>query len=311
MRRTLIALFAILAGLWVADRLGGLALWQLHRHSDGITAHKLRYISEQASEDVVLFGTSRCESHYDARLLADSLGMSVYNAGLDGSHNIFAHYAMLSLLLEHHCPKVVVLECSPNDYVPYEGSSDVLSSFAPYMGRVAAIDTMLSATGQAWRYRLSHLYRYNARSTSDLAGFFVSYADASLQGFSPLRGRADTLTSADFLPGHDSLLFLQRDEVKVRYFEQFIAQCQQHGIRLVLAASPKLEHTTPLAYQFFRDEARLHGLPFFDYHSTGLFADRPGLFYDAEHLQAEGARLYTLRFLSDFQHSQYAQSSCY
>lgn len=117
MKRLIVSFFVILAGVFVVDRIGGLLMGWVNRHTSDITAPKIKYLVNDVDEEVLFMGTSRCNFHYVPSIISDSLGMSVYNGGIDASDNIFAHYWVLNQVLSHHTPKMICLEVMDNDYV--------------------------------------------------------------------------------------------------------------------------------------------------------------------------------------------------
>ena len=63
-----------------------------------VQKRKLTYAIEQSNESLLILGSSRAQHHYNSQILADSLGLSVYNAGVSGQ-NIYFHYALLKSVL--------------------------------------------------------------------------------------------------------------------------------------------------------------------------------------------------------------------
>lgn len=59
--------------------------------------------------DVVVFGSSRAESHYVPDVLSASWGVSAFNAGFKGS-NIIYDYGVLQLVLEAYAPKLIIYD---------------------------------------------------------------------------------------------------------------------------------------------------------------------------------------------------------
>ena len=89
MKKLLISILFVLVGLFAVDRAGGFAMQWVYNNTDNYIAEKIRYLADEADEDVILLGTSRCNFHYVSTILGDSLGMTVYNGGVDGSESIF------------------------------------------------------------------------------------------------------------------------------------------------------------------------------------------------------------------------------
>ena len=94
-KKFLASVLFVSAGVFALDRLGGKVMQWVNQHTHDVSGPKIRYLVEDVREDVVLMGTSRCNFHYVPSIISDSIGMSVYNGGIGGSDNIYAHYIAL------------------------------------------------------------------------------------------------------------------------------------------------------------------------------------------------------------------------
>ena len=74
----------VLAALFVADRVVGLVMehW-LCRITTGVLG-KDNYICDHCDEEVLVFGSSRTMMHYNAKMMEEELGHTVYNCGGNG-----------------------------------------------------------------------------------------------------------------------------------------------------------------------------------------------------------------------------------
>ena len=186
MKRLLLSFLFVAVGLFVVDRIGGQLMWWVNQHTKDVSGPKIKYLVNDVYEDVLLFGTSRCNLHYVPSILQDTLGMSVYNGGIDASHCIYAHYFIFNHVLERYTPKVVCVELSEFDYNK-EGKKgfETVSFFGPYAGKNVAADSVFRDAGTWWKYQLSHLYRYNAKAVSNIAGLFYSRQSGEDHGYIP------------------------------------------------------------------------------------------------------------------------------
>lgn len=293
-RRTLYSLLCILLLWWGCDRVGGWLMWQLSLRSHDTTSPKLHCIAKGVPEEVVLMGTSRCNGHYVPSILRDSLGMSVFNAGVDGSDNIYSQYIALRLLLRHHTPKVVCLELESSFLEKEDDAFSTTSFFAPFVGTDAHADSIFRLAGTLWRYRLSHLYRFNAKALPIITGQLRNYWQNEDQGYIPNPEPA-------VFPHLQQLSEAPQpvDSLKLQVLERFIGDCRERGITLVFTISPAFYTVQPSHYAALRLVARRHAVPLFDYHTQGLYQEHPELFRDINHLWDRGARLYTSLFAGD------------
>jgi hypothetical protein len=294
MRKIVVGFICIIALWFLADRIGGLVMWQVNQHSRDMVSPTIRHLAHEADEDIILLGTSRCNGHYVPSIIRDSLKMSVFNGGVDGSHDIYAHYICLKLLLAHHSPKIICLELSDGDFRTEEDPFYSVSYFAPYFGRYPEADEVFTLSGKANLYRLSHLYRYNAKAISNITGLVKRRWDQAENGYLPIDR-----------PTHfpDSLLphrpVVRIDSCKCAYIEKFIQRCQEQNIQLVFTISPYYTLVDSTHYDILKDLANRHHVPVFDYHSSGLFHDHPEYFHDEQHLWDRSARIYSTFFAKD------------
>lgn len=294
-KKFLASVLFVSAGVFALDRLGGKVMQWVNQHTHDVSGPKIRYLVEDVREDVVLMGTSRCNFHYVPSIISDSIGMSVYNGGIGGSDNIYAHYIALCYILAHHTPKIVCLDVATNDFAVQDDPLRTISFFAPYFGRNAAVDTIFREAGTYDAYRLSHLYRYNAKAVPNLAGLIMSRQEKADHGYVPLARPMHFSEKLGEKEGQKKI-----DEKKITYVRRFIALCREHGIQLVFSISPSYTIVVPTYYDALKCEAHRYGVPFLDYHSAGLFLDHPEYFRDNSHLWDEGAKLFSEKFAGDF-----------
>lgn len=294
MRKLTVSLLFVLGGVFVVDRLGGKAMWWVNQHTHDVSGPKIKYLVEGVHEDVVLMGTSRCDVHYVPAIIRDTLGMSVYNGGINASDNIYAHYIMLNHILARHTPKVICLEIMPNDFAEQNDPFQTITFFAPYLGRNEKADSVFRLAGKYWQYKISHLYRFNAKATSNIAGLFVNRHANGDNGYIPIPQPAQTPTVLK----HAGKL-RKTDQTKIEYLQRFISLCKEHRIRLVFTISPMYLKVDADYYNVIKTLARENDIPVIDYHTQGLFHDHPEYFKDSAHLWDKGARIYSSKFASD------------
>lgn len=294
MKNLLKSLLFIIITLFVVDRVGGQIMWWVNQHTQDISGSKLKYLANEVNEDVVFLGTSRCNFHYVPSILSDSLGLSVYNGGVDASNCIYAHYFVLNQILRHHTPKIICLELMTSDYTYSDNSFETTSFFAPYIGRCERADSIFREAGNYWPYRLCHLYRYNAKAVSNIGGLLVNKQQESDNGYIPLP--KPNFHPEEAREAHTSQYI---DELKLQYIQKFITLCKENNIKLVFMVSPAYSIADVDLYDTLKDIAKRNDIPFFDYHTSGLFLEHPEYFKDGSHLWHKGAQLYSSIFAQD------------
>lgn len=295
MKKFFLSCIFIITALWIIDRIGGAAMWWVNQHTHDVAGPKIKYLVSNVHEDVILMGTSRCNGHYVPSIISDSIKLSVYNGGIDASYCIYAHYLMLNHILSLHTPKVICLDVMPSDYAKDKDDAfNTISFFAPYFGKNAAADSVFMDAGTYWSYQISHLYRFNAKAVSNIAGLLVNKQDHSDNGYIPIPRPPHTPQNM-----REEHTPKECDSLKINYIHKFINKCKEKDIQLIFVASPKFMRADDDLYSVLKDIASQNGITFLDYHTKGLYQDHPDYFRDELHLWDKGARLYSSVFAHD------------
>ena len=294
MKKFLCSLLFIALSLFAIDRAGSYVMGIIINHTNDVLGPKLRYLRDDIHEDVLLLGASRAHHHYVPSIMSDSLRMSVYNVGIGGSDNIFSHYIVFQHILNRYKPKVICLEVMITDYCPQNNPFTTISFFAPLFGRNEAADSIFRLAGKYWPYEISHLYRYNAKASSNIIGLALNRQKGNDNGYIPLPEPNSYPTALSEEANINSI-----DSLKLEYVQRFMNLCRQNGIKLVFTVSPKYTTTGLHHYDILKDIAQKNNIPFLDYHTAGLYLDHPEYFKDESHLWDKGARLYSSLFASD------------
>ena len=92
--------------------------------------HRTTYSIDKTEADILIFGSSRANHHYDSKLFEESTGQYTYNTGRDGNF-IFYQTALLKSILKRYKPKQIILDFegtfafNQNDY-------DRIAALLPY-----------------------------------------------------------------------------------------------------------------------------------------------------------------------------------
>lgn len=294
-RKFLISLLFVLAALFAVDRIGGKVMWWVTQHTHDVSGPKIRYLVNDVNEDVVLMGASRCNLHYVPSIISDTLGMSVYNGGVDASDNIYAHTIVLDHILKRHTPKVICLEVMAEDFSEGAPPFNTVSFFAPYFGMNCHADSIFRQAGMYWPYKFSHLYRYNAKAVSNIAGLAVNRQNGGDNGYIPVPEPRSFPTEKETRLTSDLII----DDSKINHVRKFIDKCKEKNIELIFVISPMYSDVDIDYYDTIKSIAREKGIVLLDYHTSGLFLDKPEYFKDPLHLWDKSARLYSSLFASD------------
>ena len=288
MKRLAYTLIIILAGLFALDRIGGAVMGMVGRYSKDGFSPKFQYMQNGLYEDIVFMGASRCQHHFVPGIIADTLGKSVYNAGFGGSDNIYSHFVVLNHILDRYTPETICLEVMPSDYNHQEDPFVFISIFAPLFGKSVGADSVFRQAGTYWRYKVSHLYRFNSKASSNLWGLVIDRQKGNDKGYTPLK-QPNRFPDSLIIEEKDSTL----DPQKIEYLHRFVDLCRQNGVNVVFIVSPRYSKVDDTFYEVLKTFAREKNVPFLDYHTSGLYLDHPEYFKDKNHLWDKGARFFS------------------
>ena len=295
MKKLIISILIIISGIFIVDRIGAQIMWWVNQHTNENAGLKIREMINHVDADVLMMGTSRCNRHYVPSIISDSIGMSVYNGGIDASDNIYAHYTLLNLILQRYKPKVICLEVSTSDFTNPQDPFSTVSFFAPYFGNNEQSDSIFHLAGLYWQYKLFHLYRFNAKATSNIAGLFAVPQIVGEDGYVPRPKPAHYITKNPETTGITGVT----DKQKELFVERFITICKREHIALIFTISPSYCTVSDTYYKELKEISNKYNIPVLDYHTEGLFLNQPNYFEDGVHLWDKGARIYSQIFAHD------------
>ena len=269
---------------------------------------KLTYALEQCNEDVLLFGSSRAQHHFNTKVIADSVGFSAYNLG-SGGQNIFYHYAILKSILARYTPKLVVLTIETIDIykTPAAWDKEKLSAFYPYYFRDKTVQEVVDFRSNYEHYKMfSNLYRYNSEIVSIMMlKMFYNDMEIAYQngGYIPIPEEPH-YKGAFSIAGEG---FGQKiDTLKIEYINKFISLCKDNNVECILVITPWFANFAD--NYLFVDEVNelslFYDTPFLNYINDKEFI-RADYFKDKKHLNSKGANVFSSKFaldLKDFLH---------
>lgn len=242
------------------------------------------------SADVLILGSSTANHHYNSKMMEDSLGMSVYNSGLDGRDMIYFDVVLQSAI-HRHIPKYVVLDIGS---VHLDGSwINRISDTKLYYGESEPV-THYYDTETDWQQRLklhSALYRYN-KTLSYLIRVKLD-APNNLNGYAPLAGNR---TGFEWEVKSDFKL----NSIELAHLDNIVSLCKKRKVTLVLVQSPQALDNVDFD-EWIANYASSHGISILQENKDAYYFDNPALFYDGSHLNSKGADEFTKNVISEIQ----------
>lgn len=288
-KKFVITVVSLVIGFFAFDRgIAAVCDW-MFMHTNGRFDSGLRKIVCEQNADVVLMGSSRTKHHLDPVLMSDSLGMSVYNCGNDGTGDIASQYALFNLVVERHRPRLIVLEVGVSMFM-----HNTSKTWIPFMGQSAATDSVFMDAGIYNTYKWVRSYRYNTAFVRYMTGLVhASEPSEEDSGFEPLGEVGDPYMKPRRFDYYEAV------SPGATYLEKYCKKCQDLGITLILCDSPFYADVPEDIHKPIKRIADKYGVPFLDYFGGGMWASDASKYRDAAHLKGSAAEEFTKVFLRD------------
>lgn len=263
--------------------------------------------------EVAILGSSRAWVHFNPMIIEDSLRMSCYNLGEDGS-NIIQQYLRFKEYIEFNpLPEIVVFSV---DHITLKQNSNGYPTvrYYPYIYWNMRMQRNLSATSES--SGLTDFYvplvRY-FKSKELLKGIFslnnkYTYSDVFRKSFDlndegdfrkkgfrgmELSWNDDEYTELEMMFPIDSNLLL--------LFEKFITELKDRNIEVYLVYTPEYEEGQRIIankseiISTYEEVSKKYGVYFMDF-SNDRITTKKEMFYNVVHLNAVGSRIFTSEF---------------
>jgi hypothetical protein len=298
-----ILLFIII--ITITDKVFGLILRKLYFSQTAGERYSLSYVLSECKADVLIFGNSRAQHHYDSRIISAALKMSCYNAGQDGGHSILLSYAEIKSITNRYSPKIIILEFSPTGIVHYEGDYDRLSILLPYYQKYPEMRPLILLRGPYEKLKLlSSIYPFNS-DIVNIIGFNTKTKVAQKKDFDGYIPLTEVLNSNlinakpeilnQLITGTKSVV----DTNMVNALENIIQICTVKNITLFIINSPffheENEQISPAfpVEKISLDIIHRNKVIFFDFSDDPAFIGHPEWFADKAHLNEYGAGIFS------------------
>lgn len=275
-RNGIILLLAVI----VLDQVGGVVLHFMYFKQKAGPNAETTFTLTKMHDDGIILGSSRGRRNYNPKIISDSLGISVYNAGHDGQ-TIFYEQAIVRRALARYTPKLVIIDLNPEELYFRDLHYDRLNVLAPYYKDYPEVRQIYLLKGirdgiakgdffvkpakvsdNSWNnfwFRLhameqraiplnteefkmaSSIYPYNSSLLDILTGIFKNRKSES--GFKPLKGLI-TKAKADELIRQNAALREAKgkriDHNKIKGLEEMLSTLTAKRTKVIVVMSPAL-----------------------------------------------------------------------
>lgn len=261
-----------------------------------------RVVRGEINAEILITGSSRALTHYDARTIQQATGRSTFNIGLNGSQTDM-QVALLKTYLAHNAkPKLLIHNLDLFSFVTSHEIYDP-AQYMPYLGEEPIYTAVRRVYPTAWKWRYIPLYGYlveDMRFTwlKGLKGFFgFQPPEDRFQGFCP-RDLPWTGDFDKFREQNPEGVSFPIEAQGIRDLTEIAEICQREQIPLLFVYSPEysdmqaIERNRAEIFGKFDELCARFDVPLWDFSTSAICRDRDN-FYNSQHLNASGAALFS------------------
>lgn len=267
----------------------------LNAHAKGGTTKQMYDLCMKDKYDILIMDSSRAHHHYVPQIIEDSLGISCYNAGVDGN-GIILMTGIYRMITQRYQPKLIIYDVEQAfDLFEYKADNNCtryLAAQKPFYNQPGIGQIFKDVSKEEYYKTYSGLCRYNSVSIP-LFIDYLSIRPMDAKGYSPLNGRMEKepeKKERNEIPVIDSL--------KLHYMQGFIKDVSEKGIPLMIVLSPKYGAVDSHDFEPIKKTCKEYQVPFVDYYANPEFMNHREWFKEPMHLNDTGARIYTSKLVS-------------
>jgi hypothetical protein len=251
------------------------------------------YAVQKANEKVLIFGSSRALHHYVSDVFEKKLNLTTYNIGRNGK-NILYSYALLSQILTHHKPEIIILDVQQKELSwksGKDGEDEMISSLLPYAQHAPVIANSISAIRKEdiILSTLFKTYPYNS-NVAQILGYHYGFMSElkNVKGYAPLNGNKVKMEENNNSEKAKEEVI---DKKLMEAFDNFLSLAKKNRSKVYIIVSPTSTNsyeTSVKSIPKMKIIAQKYGFNLYDFSRSKEFEDYK-LFYDYTHLNNEGA----------------------
>ncbi|MCO4293664.1 hypothetical protein NF867_12395 [Solitalea sp. MAHUQ-68] len=249
------------------------------------------YLSTVEAYDIIIYGNSRGMHQYVPKVFENNLSLRAINAGIDGAGLPF-YKALIEYQLKHHKPKLIIIDINNRELESsiIGDKENALNYLSPFLASKPDLKASLALSTKDELLYNSGLYRYNTKFYGIIRS--LSCSDKLQNGYSPYVGIA-AKDMRDYKEPESGI-----DKERIELLESIIELCKQSNVKLLFVFSPKrdIDDRSFKSRKLLNNIFDKYNLPYWDFTVNDNFKAK-NIFYDAAHLNQEGAALYS-KFLS-------------
>ncbi|WP_017259310.1 hypothetical protein [Pedobacter arcticus] len=293
-------LFAVI--IFAVDWVLGLALEKLYFSLKKGQFAQNTYALDEASPDILVFGSSRAQHHYSSKILSENLGYSIYNAGRDGQFLPY-YCAVQAVILERKTPKIIILDVNIWELGPNEQKYMKLAQLLPYVAEHPVLRNYTAKISKFENLKLiSKTYPYNSTLLISVYDHLLTNTEPEDdRGYFPLVGEVSEKmfnkyqTEKKTYDEKRATQDIEIDQQAVAYYHQFLKKTKDLNIKTYVVISPTVlkEPNTEEKSLLESIAKKYSNVKFLDFATDSTYNNHYQLFADEFHLNDKGAEKFS------------------
>jgi hypothetical protein len=302
LKKLVFHILTIVAVIFVIDFTIGRTLRHFYYKESSGLHFRTTYSIDSTRANILIFGSSRANHHYIPEIFEDSLKMTYYNTGSDGNF-IFYQLAVLKSVLKRYTPKVIILDYS-GSFAKDIDSYDRLSSLLPYYRDHKEIRNIIELKSPFERIKLlSEIYPFNSQILTIAIGNLEVNKKRKFddKGYVALynkwQGKIDSI---------GNFTTYSTDSNKLSALKEFLNIAKKSGATVFVVYSPVYQKfNRNQEIEICKTVCSLENVPFWDFSKDTIFLNHNILFQDGEHLNHNGAVIFSKLIIYKIRHKMY------
>lgn len=287
MMKPLTKLFLFVLLMWILNHILAVPIRKTYFGSNGGNSGAQINYALRDKSDVLIIGSSRAAHHYNSESIANITGLRVYNAGKEGVNSSY-QYGLMSMYLRDNTPKLIVYDVC--DFGPNLDSGT--TNLFPYYYRDREVRSIIRDRDSYADLKFQFpVYAFNGKIIDLIYDKLMKKDMPNMWGFEPRNKKINT-RDLDLLASQVRK-FQGVDMLAAKHFEENIVMIREKKVPIIFVLSPTLLDETLSGLEIVQRVADEHGIEFYDYRVIKTYHQRFDYFYDALHLNAVGADVFS------------------
>lgn len=251
---------------------------------------KNNYRLNKVETDILIIGSSRGAHHYVTTQLRDSINKitgknyTAYNSSIDGNF-INSNCCAAEAVMQRYSPKLLILEVSEWELSGGQAVRDMEFTAGNYWNN-KVVKKYLDDLGWKERVKMkSNMYRFNQKALR-IASSYIKKGEET--GYEPLYAKMDYIPKIVCEPHSEDVYSLNN-------FKRVLKTAKEKNINLIVASSPSFRPVDD--NDFLSELCKSYNIPYINCYNQELFNSKPEYFKDVDHLNDDGAHIYTAIFI--------------